>query len=216
MSADPALVAALGTNGACPFAAFTFELPGRTLRLLDGSARIVIAGESYTADDETFGMLAAIEPVSEAMDGEAPELRFVFHPADAAAAVDLANPAMQGSRVTVMIGCLDLATGLPIGTPEVIGLFEVDVPTVVVGEGSRQVEFTAVSVFERLFEVDEGERATDGFHQSIWPGELGLDGVTGTTEKLHWGSKAAVAGGGLPYVDPRGDPRTNVAYWTYG
>lgn len=210
MSADPTLVAALGADNAWPFCAVKIELPAKTLRLLDGSGIVTVGSETYTGSDSDFGTISAVKEVEESMDRQAPELQFVFSPSDAAAAVDLVNPAMQGSRVTIMIGCANPETGFAIGTPEVIFLGEVDVPTLRISEGERQVEFTVVSVFERFFAVDEGERATDGFHQSRWPGELGLSMVTGTEEKLWWGAKApAGSTGAYPgvvydYSDARG------------
>lgn len=189
MSADPTLVAALGADGAWPFAALRIELPEKTLRLLDGAAWIDIGAETFKGEDDDFGTVLALEPISESLDNEAPEFKFVFQPNDAASAAYLANPAMQSSTITVMVGAMNMATGVPIGTPEIVALLEIDVPRLRIGEnGVRQVEFTAVSVFERLFAVDEGERATDGFHQSIHPGELGLSMMTGTPEKLWWGA----------------------------
>jgi hypothetical protein len=119
---------------------------------------------------------------------------------------------MQGSRVTVLVGVVDPATGIAIGTPEVLFLGEIDVPTLRLGEKSRQVEFTVVSVFERLFEVDEGERASDGFHQSIWPGELGLSLVNGTEEKLWWGAKAPAGSTGQTYYPPSGGYNFKLGY----
>lgn len=206
---DPTLIAALGADGAWPFAAMKIELPDVTLRLLDGASRVTIAGDTYAGRDDTFGALIAIEPISESMDNEAPEFRFVFQPDDAASFVTLCNPAMQGSRITASVGCLNPATGAIIGTPEVIALLKIDVPRARLGMGSRQVEFTAVSEFERLFAVDEGERATDGAHQNVWPGELGLSGMTGTTQKLYWGghAPAGAATGGIVRYGNANNPR---------
>jgi hypothetical protein len=197
MSADPALVAALSQSSPWMFIAFKFELPSRTVRLLDGAGIVTVGSETYTGRDDVFGVLAALDSISEDGSGEAPELKFVLHPPSASSAVTLSNPAMQGSLVSILQGAVNPATMVAIGAPEVLFLGEVDVPTLRLGEKSRQVEFSAVSVFERLFEIDEGERATDGFHQSIWPGELGLSRMTGTEQKLYWGTKppAGATGG---------------------
>jgi hypothetical protein len=66
---------------------------------------------------------------------------------------------------------------------------QIDVPTLFIDKGSRKVEFSIVSVFERLFENDDAVRASDGYHQFIWPGELGLEFMTGTDKNLYWGAK---------------------------
>jgi len=192
---DPTLTAALAADGVWLFGAVKIELPGKTLRLLDGSAVMTIGGEAYSGADADFGTLAAIDVITDNQEDEAPELRFSFFPVDGVATATLANPAMQGARVTIMVGAANIATMAPIGTPEIVFLGEVDVATLRTGEGQRVVEFTVVSVFERLFEVDEGQRASDGFHQSIWPGERGLDGMTGTTKKLYWGAKPPASSG---------------------
>src|SRR3546814_17704454 len=55
--------------------------------------------------------------------------------------------------------------------------------------GQRSLSYTAVSVFERLFETDEGARAQDAWHQSIWPGEKGLEFMTGPAKNLYFGGK---------------------------
>lgn len=187
--ADPVLTAALAADGAWLLGAVKIELPEHTIRLIDGSAEVWIGGEKYAGEDDVFGTLAAIEQIGEDMGDEAPEVRLALYPKNASALATLANPAMQGCRVTIMLGAVDPATMTPIGQPEVVFLGEIDTATLVTGDSGRRVEYSIVSVFDRLFEVDEGQRASDGWHQSIWPGERGLEYMTGTTDPLYWGSK---------------------------
>src|SRR3546814_5461725 len=74
----------------------------------------------------------------------------------------LGNPNMQGSQVSIFVGAVDPTSGLNIGQPEVKLLGEIDVPSLTIGEGGqRSLSYTAVSVFARLFETDEGARAQD-------------------------------------------------------
>lgn len=189
---DPVLQAALEAEAPYLFGAIEIEFPGHTLRLLDGSGELTIGGDLYTGEDEVFGVLDSIGVHEEAIGEEAPELTISFLPPDASAAADLANAAMQGSQVRLMLGAFDPATNSVIGTPEQLFLGEIDVPTYEIAQGQRSVSFTVVSVFERLFEVNEGERASDGFHQSIWPGQLGLEYMTGTVKNLYWMAKRPV------------------------
>lgn len=186
---DPTLTSALSQSVINFFGAIKIELPSYTIRLLDGAGVMVIGGETYTGEDANFGTINSIDQIAEGIGDEAPELILSLYPKDGVAAGTLCSPAMQGSRVTVMFGAVDPATGTPIGTPEVVFLGEVDIPTLSVESGSRTVEFTIVSVFERMFENEEGIRASDGYHQSIWPGELGLQYMTGTGGKLYWATK---------------------------
>lgn len=195
MSIDPTLQAALGQDGAWIFGAIRIALPGATLRLLDGAAVATIDGETYAGSDPVFGTLASLDEISAGIGDEAPELKLSLYPADGTAAATLASPAMQGSEVRIMVGAINPATGALIGTPELKFLGEIDVPTLINGQGQRMVEYSIVSVFERLFEVDEGQRATEGFHQSIWPSELGLSFMTGTEDKLWWGGKPPAGAG---------------------
>jgi hypothetical protein len=189
MSADPALIAALGQDGVWLFGAIRIALPGKTLRLIDGAGTLQIDGETYAGSDDEFGTIAALEDIADDMGDEAPELRFSLFPVDDVALATLCSPAMQGSEVRVIAGAVDPATMTLIGVPETVFLGEVDVVTLRSGEGDRRVDFAVTSAFDRLFEIDEGQRASAGFHKAAWPGELGLDFMTGTTEKLYWGSK---------------------------
>jgi hypothetical protein len=53
---------------------------------------------------------------------------------------------------------------------------------------------------ERLFFNDEGIRLAPAFHQQVWPGEDGLNHVTGVTDLIYWGSRAPTSGGsGVPW-----------------
>lgn len=185
---DATLQTALQGEAPFVFGAVEIVLPTRTLRLLDGSAEITIDGQLFTGDDATFGTLDSVDSITETMDEEAPQIVMAMLPPDDAAAADLASSAMQGGSVKIMLGAYDPATGNVVGVPEQLFLGEIDVPTIEVQQGSRRVSFTVVSVFERLFEMREGERASDGWHKSIWPGEKGFEHVTGTVKNLYWGT----------------------------
>ncbi|MEA3543237.1 MAG: hypothetical protein U9R77_14115 [Pseudomonadota bacterium] len=187
---DAALQAALAMPAPTLFGAIKIEFPDYVLRLLDGSAQLLVGSETYVGQDPTFGTLASISELSEELDDSAPEITIGLFPPDLSATAELAHPDMQGSAVTVMVGAMDPQTGAVIGTPEILFLGEIDVPTIDVdGDGKRTLSYTVVSAFERLFEVEEGQRASNGWHQSIWPGELGLEYMTGTDVNLYWGAK---------------------------
>jgi hypothetical protein len=188
---DPALQSALSKPSVLLFGAIKIELPGYTLRLLDGAGSLVVNGETYVGLDETFGSLAGMSELSEELGDGAPEVTVTLNPPGLSAAAVLAHPGMQGGRAQIIVGAADPVSGVSIGTPEVLFLGEIDVPTINLDpNGARTVEFTIVSVFERLFEVEEGQRASNGWHQSICPGELGLEFMTGTDVNLYWGVKA--------------------------
>lgn len=51
-----------------------------------------------------------------------------------------------------------------------------------------------VSSSERFFEDNEGARLSDGFHQEVWPGELGMANATGIGKRDYWGADKAPSG----------------------
>ena len=55
-----------------------------------------------------------------------------------------------------------------------------------VGEGQRELEFEAVSAFEKLFSDEEGIRLSDSNQMEVW-GETGLKDVTGVVKQVIWG-----------------------------
>lgn len=189
---DPVLQAALAADSPFLFGAIEIAFPGYTLRLLDGSGELVIGGETFVGIDPVFGVLDTISAHEEQIGEEAPELTISLLPPDDAAASELVSAQMQGSPVRIMMGAFDPSTNTIIGEPEQLFLGEIDVPTLDFAAGSRTVSYTCVSVFERLFEMRAGERAADGWHQSIWPGERGFEFVTGSSRSLYWGARRAV------------------------
>lgn len=195
MNVDPALQAALGQSVVTIFCAVRIALPSRPLLLLDGAGEVSFdagyGAETFKGLDPEFGAIDTIDQISGGDGDEAPELTLGLLPVDGVAAATLASSTMQGSEVLIFIGAIDPMTGVTIGQPYLQFIGEVDVPTLSSSMGRRTVDFTIVSIFERLFMNDEGVRATDGWHQSIWPGELGLEYMTGTAETLYWGGKPA-------------------------
>lgn len=171
------------------FGAVKIELPGYTLRLLDGSGVATFGGGTYTGFDATFGTLAAIGELSDGAGDQIPATSITILPPTNTAAATLAAPGMQGSIVTIHIGALNPVTGAVIADPYLLFIGEVDVPTITAGDSGRAVEYECVSISERLFAEDEGQRLVDGFHQSIWPGETGFFDVTGVEQTIYWGQQ---------------------------
>ncbi|MGI4880962.1 MAG: hypothetical protein ACRYG4_26165 [Janthinobacterium lividum] len=186
----PATKAALSAGSALLFGAVEVDLPGYTLRLLDGAATLVIGGNVFTASDPIYGAISALHDLADGAGDEAPSYSIDFLPPSDTAAATLASAAMQGSAVKFYLGAVDRVTGLVIPDPEVIVLAELDVPTLTWDATSRLLTWTVTSVFERFFDVEEGQRLSDSFHQYVWPGELGLQFVTGVTQPVYWGLAA--------------------------
>jgi hypothetical protein len=185
----PQLDAALSADRPLIYGAVEINLPGYDLRLLDGSGRIAHGSDIFTGEDATFGVLAAIDEISDGMGDEAPAINITLQPATDAAAADLSDPAMQGSRVRLWLGAVTCTTGAAIVDPFLLFDGELDVPTLKVGLRSRSLEYECVSGFERFFGDDEGMRLSDSFHKSIWATETGLANMSGIIKTSYWGAE---------------------------
>ncbi|WP_309091709.1 hypothetical protein [Phenylobacterium sp.] len=190
MSLDASLDAAL--RGAAPLVCvlLKIELPGHTILLVDGVGEVTYDGETYTGEDEVYGVLDSVEGITEQVGTEAPTVRFTFLPATLSALADITDPANQGSRVYVRFGAIDPATGLLIGEPELLFLGELDTAEVEAGEASTVIAFDVVSAWERLFEANEGRRLNDKYWQSLYSGARGMQYVTEIQRDLPWGYDA--------------------------
>lgn len=162
-------------------------MPGNTVRLLDGSAQVLIDGHLYVGRDPSWGVLDSIKGLSESISATAPSVTMTMIPANDLALSTMLNPALQGSPVTIMIGALDMATGQMMGDPYVLLVGELDVPTVRLGLRDRRVEFKTTGWAESLFNTEEGLRLSASSHQMFFPEEEGLDFVTGVETTIPWG-----------------------------
>ena len=190
MALDPALDAELRRPVVTLFGAIELLLPHAAVRLLDGAGFVTFGGHTFTGRDETYGTIESVDAFSDGVDNEDPTLQVTLLPPSNTAAALLADPAAQGAQVSLWVGALNVRTGLPVADPELRFVGEVDVPTVVIDRNIRRLKLEVVSVFERFFSDDEGVRLSDAWHQSIWPGETGLAGVTSVQRKLPWGGTA--------------------------
>lgn len=190
MALDASLDAAL--KGAAPLVCLLLkiELPGHTIRLVDGAGEVVHGGETYTGEDAIYGVLDAVEEMTEQVGTEAPTVRFTFLPASLPALADITNPANQGSPIYTWFTAVDQASGLVIGEPELLFAGELDTAEVEASENATVISFDAVSAWERLFEANEGHRLNNQFWQSIYPGALGMQFVTEIQRDLPWGYDA--------------------------
>lgn len=195
MSLTPEMQAALEAADVALFGCLKIELPDYTIRLVDGSATLVIGSETYVGRDPVFGTAYM---GSEFSDGDAetvPHLTLTFLPPDDTSAATLANSAYQGAPVTMMVGAVYRETGQVVPDPVTMMVGELDTCLLAVSRGQRVVTMEVVSALAVCFEEDEGARLNDGFHQSIWPGELGFQFVTVNPTALPWGAE-----GGRPVI----------------
>ena len=192
---------ALAGDRVLVFGAVEILLPGAPIRLLDGSGVVAFNGSTFSGIDPAFGTLSSVSALSDGSGDQSPAINIGMIPPNDTAAATLASATMQGSLVSLYMGAINPATGLVIPDPYLVFLGEVDVPILRSGKEGRTLEYEVVSVMERLFSDDEGQRLADGFHQSVWPGEVGFFDVTGVESNIYWG------------VEP---PPTGISYGSGG
>lgn len=186
---DPALDAALSADTVTIALLVRIDLPnGDTVRLLEGAGSVPFSGGVFTGEDPRYASLGEVDDFEDGTGDQAPGIALQLLPVNPEAAILLTDPAMQGAPVRVWLGALSDATGLLIGEPYLLLAAEVDLPTLEIGEGVRAVELDCVGGMERFFEAEEGIRLTPARHKQVWPGELGLDHVTGITDPIFWGA----------------------------
>lgn len=183
----PAMDAALADPSPTVFGAVSIQLPDATVNLLDGSGILSFGGRTYSGRDDTYGVLAACEDLTDGMGDSAPALSLTLLPASDAAAAALSAPEMQGSRVEIYLGAVVPQTGAVIADPILLGLFELDVPTLGSDDGGRELEYQLASVLERCFVDDEGQRLAPGRQRAIYANDAGLDDVTAVAATINWG-----------------------------
>lgn len=160
---------------------------GYALRQLVGSGEVMWGAKRFIGLDEKFGVLASAGTLRDGIGDEAPDWDLTFIPPNEAAAADLTSAMNQGAAVSGWLAVIERGNGFIL--PEPIQLFsgELDVARLRVGKGSRSVEWRCTSALEPFHDQEVGARLSDSWHQLVWPGELGLQNMTGISRTSYWG-----------------------------
>ncbi|MGZ8343747.1 MAG: hypothetical protein ACXW27_09135 [Allosphingosinicella sp.] len=162
------------------------HLPSATLRLCDGGF-IYKDGQKFASSDPDFGSIESVDSLVEGAGDEAPAGNITFLPASTAATAALSQPSFQNSPILVWQAEVDEATGLVVGTPQLLLNALLDTTELRLSRGKRTLEMGYITASERLFSINEGNVLSPRFHKSIWPGETGLDNATGVGLSVAWG-----------------------------
>ncbi len=195
MDTTPAMDLALSQDRAHIFLCGQIDLPGYTLRMLETSGQVTWSQGTFTGEDARFGSLSSIEAINDGIGDQAPQLSVSFSPPNSTSVAELASPNMQGSRIRIWLGAIDLSARTVIPEPYLLFDGELDQPVLTVGKGTRELDYECVSSFEKFFRLDEGMRLSDTNQQEFWPGETGLSSVTGIVKQIIWGPGDLVNGG---------------------
>jgi hypothetical protein len=188
---DPILDAELAKDRISPFGAILIDLPGGPARFLDCGGTVTFAAGSFAGEDPTWGVLADLDDLEDGSGDEAPGLSFAIMPPSVEAMHGLSDPALQGTPVRMWLGAVRPVDGSVAGTPYLLFAGEIDVVTEQLDENKRQVALDCVGGMERFFAQEEGIRLASAWHKRVWPGETGLDAVTGVADTVYWGAYSA-------------------------
>jgi len=168
-----------------------------TLRLTTGGF-LVWNGELFTQRDRTYGVLSDLPTFEDGVDGQTTRVDIGFYPASYDALVAMADRKHQDAKVEVYDCALDPETGLLWGEPDMLFQGEYDFARFIIGE-TEELILECGTEEARLNEPNEDRRLSHPFHQSVWPGELGLSHVTGLGRKIYWRQnepRGSISGGG--------------------
>lgn len=196
----PAMIAALSQQRASATGFFEMDFPSGTRRLLIGSGEVSYGGQTFKGFDGTIGSISGGDTVREDASGEAPNTTLTVEVASTADKSDIASEEVQLTRVRISLAALALDGSnhlIAIPDPELLFDGFIDQATSGLDQKKDEVTYTIISAFDYFFEDSEGQRLNGVFHKTVWPGETGLDNVTGVTRKVYWGSLGPAATSGV-------------------
>ncbi len=197
MAMSPAMLTALQARNPLLVHLLKIELPGRTIRLVDGSGFVIWGAETFTDTDPEFGKIAGFGELTEAEGTEAPRQTVQLLPTGNAALAALTAPAAQGSPATIYAAVIDQQTGQVIGDPDPRFIGELDDASFNHSRNATLLELELATVWERLFDDNEGHRWNDAFWTYLYgSGARAFQHVTNAGAKLHWGYNGPTNGSG--------------------
>jgi hypothetical protein len=165
--------------------ALKITLPTHTIRLTEGG-EIDFNGERYADTDPIFGVITEYENFTSGESDTAPALEFTWAVKDIAAAVALCAPSSQGSPVEWSILRVNRDTNAVIDS-ELMFFGIVDTCELKIDVNAFELRMGLTTEIDRLLNIDKGNRLNRAHHRSVWPGETGLDYMTGTDIPAPWG-----------------------------
>jgi hypothetical protein len=189
----PDMIAQLAAGRASLTFLFRLDLPDAPRHLLLGSTEVMWGADKFVGFDPTFGSISTPDDITEDMTGQAPNTSIVINPAQGVDRDVIAGEDVQLAPFKAWLAALTKdAFGRVVLVPDPELEFDgfIDQATINLDRGRDDIDFTIISAFDYFFEDSEGERLNGQFHKSIWPGETGLDNVTGITKKIYWGMNA--------------------------
>lgn len=191
MALDPVMKGAMQQPYFISAYLMEIELPTYSIRILDGSGEIRWGQRTFYGSDPIFGTLAAIDPIQEQIGTEAPLMRMKFLPQSTFSTANITAPINQGSPISIWWAVVDRSTGSVIGEPYLCFSGELDTAEIDIDQTETNVTMDVASVWERLFQNQEGKRLNNANHQRVWAeratSERGFEFVVAIQRNEPWG-----------------------------
>lgn len=217
MAMAPAMLAALKSKNPTLVHLVKMEFEDRTIYLCDGSGYVAWGSEIYQGSDPEIGALAGFGEFTESEGTESPRQSVQFLVKDNAALVKLTAPTSQGTPVSIYAAVIDPSTGLVLGAPDARFIGEIDDAEVMFSRNERLVSIEQSTVWELLFDDNEGARWNDTYWTYLYGANArAFIGVNNVNQKLFWGYKGPSNGsgggysGGSGYVGSSSNQYNNV------
>lgn len=195
----PQMIAELAQSRAAATGFFEIDLPSGTRRLMIGAGEVAWGANTFKGYDGTLGTIISGDGVREDTTGEAPNTTITIAVSPDADKSQIASEDVQLSEVRIYLAALGLDANqhlIAIPDPELQAVGLIDQAIIGIDTKRDEVDYRIISAFDYFFEDSEGQRLNGQFHKTVWPGELGLDNVTGVTRKVYWGTYGPGGQGG--------------------
>jgi hypothetical protein len=196
----PDMIAAMRAKRKSVTGFFEIGLPSGTRRMLIGSGEVAWGADTFKGYDSTFGSVTGGDSINEEASGQAPNTSITVQVASSANKSELASDTVQLAPVKIWLGAIRLDVNHhfeAVPDPELLFDGFIDQATSSLDRKKDEIDYTLISGFDYFFEDSEGQRLSDAFHESVWPGEKGLVNVTGVTRKIYWGTLGPNSTGGI-------------------
>lgn len=197
MAMSPAMLEALKSRNPTLVHLIRIDLTARTIFLCDGAGFVNWGGDEYLGEDPDFGSIAEIGDFYETEGTESPRQEVSLFVPNTSALATLASPLAQGTPVSIYAAVIDPSNGQIIGEPDARFIGEIDDATARFDRNQRLLTLELSTVWEMLFDNNEGARWNDTFWRYLYGSNAGaFSHVTNANQKLFWGYNGPNNGSG--------------------
>lgn len=180
------------------FLAFEITLPAGTYRITSGG-QVTFGGNTYAGHDDDLGALSYVGSIDDGGERTAalPEIGLEVFTGTGINALTATDA--QGSPWVLYWGLVDPSTGAVVGTPVTVISGALNIVTLEISASRRSAVIESYSEEQFLLLPNQHAALSDAFHRQVWPGETGLNNVSGGAKDIYWRASEpprSISGGG--------------------